>query len=165
MWRDIPGVSIIPFHWGHPYAANLREFDQAYFRDVPNYRDVLRMYQATGNAYTAMVGGKVACCFGYQTLWPGVAEAWMLTSDQVNTKAVSLTRSAGRYFDHIATKEALRRLQITVNARHRLAVRWADALQFTREGVLRHYGPDKSDHIMFARYYDGRNNETAARHT
>lgn len=156
MWRDIltsPDITIVPFHWGHPYTANLREFDLAYFTDLPNYRDVLKAYQASGTAYTAMVGGKVACCFGYQILWPGVAEAWMLTSDQINTRAVSLTRSAGRYFDHIATKEGLKRLQITVNVRHRLAVRWAIALQFTQEGRLRRYGPDGSDHIMFARYY------------
>lgn len=156
MWRDIltnPGVKIMPFHWGHAYAMDLRQFDLEYFHHVPNFCDVLKAYQASGNACTAMVNGKIACCFGYQVFWPGSAEAWMLTSDHINTKPVSLTRSAGRYFDHIATKEGLKRLQITVNARHRLAVRWADALQFTREGVLRHYGADGSDHIMFARYY------------
>ena len=156
MWDSIvtnKSVSIVPFHWGHAYTADLRPFDQAYFTDIPNYREILKMYAASGNACTALLDGKVACCFGFQLLWPGVAEAWMLTSNQINTKAVSLTRSAGRYFDHIATKQVLKRLQITVNAQHDLAMRWAVALRFTQEGIMRNYGADGSDHVMFARYY------------
>jgi len=32
-------------------------------------------------------------------------------------------------------------------------LRWASALKFTQEGVLRQYGHDRTDYIIFARYY------------
>ncbi len=155
MFDDIvrdPEVKIQPFRHIHPYMADLREFEREYLR-IADWKDRLRSYEMTGNAYTAMVGKKIACCFGYVDLWPGVAEAWMMTTDHVNTKPVSLTRAASRYFDHIATRSALHRIQITVNGRHDIALRWASALKFTQEGVLRQYGHDRTDYIIFARYY------------
>jgi len=77
----------------------------------------------------------------------------MLTSHLVDGYPVSLTRSTTRYFNRIATEMKLKRLQLTVNATNLVAVRWANALGFTREGVLRSYGADGADHIVFARIY------------
>ena len=144
---------VVPFHWGHAYAMDLRSFDAAYFDDVPNFREMLRGYQSTGTARTLMVGNQVVCCFGYVMLWHRVAELWMLTGDQIASHPVAITRGAQRYINQVATKEGLIRLQATVNAQHDLALRWADALQFNREGLLRQYGADGSDYVMFARYY------------
>ena len=155
MYVKHAGVSLVPFHWGHAYAMDLRPFDADYFDAVPNFRDILRQYQATGNAQTAIVGGKIVCCFGYVKLWHRVAEMWMLTGDQIASHPVALTRGAQRYVNHIASKEKLQRLQVTVNTRHDLAMRWADALKFHREGVLHKYGADGADYMMFARYFDG----------
>ena len=148
-----PRISFVPFHWGHAYAMELREFDAQYFRSVPNFRDMLRQYQATGNAQTAMAGGKIICCFGYVKLWNQVAEMWMLTSNHIASHSVALTRGAQRHINHIASEEKLKRLQATVNTQHDLAMRWADALKFQREGVLRQYGADGADYMMFARYF------------
>ena len=153
MITNDPGVSFVPFHWGHAYAMDLRPFDADYFDSVPNFREMLRQYQATGNAQTAMVGGKIVCCFGYVKMWHQVAEMWMLTGDQIASHPVALTRGAQRYVNHIASKEKLQRLQVTENTLHDLAMRWADALKFTREGILRNYGADGADYMMFARYF------------
>ena len=155
MYVKHAGVTLVPFHWGHAYTMDLREHDARYFRSVPNFRDMLRQYQDTGNAKTAMVGGKIACCFGYVELWRGVAEMWMLTTNHIETHPVAMTRGALRYINHIATETKLKRLQITVDVTHVVAMRWADALKFNREGVLRHYGADGADYMMFARYFDG----------
>ena len=146
-------VSIVPFHWGHAYMAELRPFDAQFLKLVPGYADSLKAASAAGIACTAMLRGKIACCFGVNELWPGVAEGWMLTTNHVATAPVSLTRGAYRYFNLIATDMVLRRLQLTVNIENDLAVRWADALQFTPEGLLKHYGPDGSNYRMYARYY------------
>ena len=133
--------------------ADLRSFDAQFMELVPGYSDSLKAASATGIACTAMLRGKIACCFGVNELWPGVAEGWMLTTDHVATAPVSLTRGAYRYFNLIATDMVLRRLQLTVNVENDLAVRWADALQFTPEGLLKNYGPDGANYRMYARYY------------
>ena len=133
--------------------ADLRSFDAQFMELVPGYTDSLKAASATGIACTAMLRGKIACCFGVNKLWPGVGEGWMLTTNQVATAPVSLTRGAYRYFNLIATDMVLRRLQLTVNVENDLAVRWADALQFTPEGLLKNYGPDGANYRMYARYY------------
>mgnify|MGYP005998320533 FL=1 len=133
--------------------ADLRSFDAQLMELVPGYSDSLKAAAATGIACTAMLRGKIACCFGVNKLWPGVGEGWMLTTDHVATAPVSLTRGAYRYFNLIATDMVLRRLQLTVNVENDLAVRWADALQFTPEGLLKNYGPDGANYRMYARYY------------
>lgn len=146
-------VSLVPFHWAHPEAMDLRPHDRVYYDCIPNFREYLKLYMASGNALTAVVPEGMACCFGVNAMWPGIAEGWMLTSHLVDGYPVSLTRSTTRYFNRIATEMKLKRLQLTVNATNVVAVRWANALGFTREGVLRSYGADGADHIMFARIY------------
>lgn len=147
-------VQIVPFHWGHPYAANLREFDRQAFEFVPNYQDMLKAFQAEGNALTALWRGRIVACWGYNKMWPGVAEAWLITSVEIVSLSVTLTRTTIRYFDKIAIEQQLKRLQITVNVENDLAMRWANALKFQPEGLLRKYGPSGSDHMMFAKVYE-----------
>jgi hypothetical protein len=63
-----------------------------------------------------------------------------------------MLRGAIRYFDIAMADLKLRRLQITVNVNDGLAIRYANALKFRREGLLIGYGPDGADHEMLARY-------------
>ena len=77
----------------------------------------------------------------------------MITTHHVERNPISLTRGAMRYFNQTAIDMKLHRLQITVDNSNVLALRWANRLKFTQEGVLQGYGPNKSDHTMFARYF------------
>lgn len=143
-------VSLVPFHWEHPEAMDLRPHDRMYYDCVPDFREYLKLYMASGNALTAVVPEGMACCFGINPIAAGVGQGWMLTSHLVDRYPVSLTRSATRYFNFIAAETQMKRLQITVNAADVVAVRWANALRFNREDVMRAYG---ADYIMFARLY------------
>lgn len=144
----------MPFHWAHPYAMELREFDKQAFQFVPDYRGMLQAFQAEGNALTALWRGRIVACWGHNTMWPGVAEAWLITSVEIVSLSVTLTRTTIRYFNKIATEQQLKRLQITVDVKNDLAIRWAHALKFEPEGLLRKYGPSGSDHMMFAKVYE-----------
>jgi len=59
-----------------------------------------------------------------------------------------------RYFNQIAVTLKLRRLQITVDERNIVAIRWARMLKFSREGVLRKYGPSGVDYLMMSRIFE-----------
>jgi len=141
----------VPFHWSHALAMNLRPFDRAHFDTIPDYRERLLAITQAGLSKTAVVDGDMVCSFGVVELWPGVAEAWMLTSYNVERFPISLTRGARRYFDHIYSDLKLHRLQIMVDCRNVIAIKWAKALKLTEEGTLRGYGPDGSDHLVFAK--------------
>ena len=147
-------VSFVPFHWAHPYAMHLREFDRKIFSELPNFKEYLQSYEASGHAVTAICNGQMVCCFGVNEFWAGVAEAWMLTSSHCDVVPVSLSRGAMRYFNQIAITLKLRRLQITVDERNIVAIRWARMLKFSREGVLRKYGPSGVDYLMMSRIFE-----------
>jgi hypothetical protein len=150
-----PDVSLVPFHWGHVRLMNLRRFERNHFRTLPDYPERLKAYGQHPHSYSALYRGQVACCFGAVPIWPGVAEAWLLTSDIVETSPVTLTRSAMSYFDTVVDQMRLFRLQISVDTRNSLAIRWAEVLHFVREGTLRSFGPDGADHYIYARITDG----------
>ena len=130
---------------------NLRHFEQRLMREVPNFDERLKLFQSVGGAVSAMYKGKIACCLGAVQLWPGVAECWLLTTDAVEERPITLTRTALRYFNKLMSDKKLHRIQITVDTANTLAIRWANALKFREEGLLRQYGVDKSDHIIYAR--------------
>jgi|DEB0MinimDraft_3_1074331.scaffolds.fasta_scaffold00946_11 hypothetical protein len=149
------GVTVVPFHWGHVAMMDLRWFERNYFRCLPDYKQRLQQYSQYPHCYSALYRGKVACCWGVVPVWGGVAEAWLLTSDIVSIAPVSLTRGAMRYFDTIVDQMRLFRLQIVVDSRNTLAIRWAEVLHFVREGTLKSFGPDGADYYMYARITDG----------
>jgi hypothetical protein len=146
-------VNFIPFHWAHVHMMDLRPFEKQYFEWFDDYNETLKMFASYGNCYTALHNGNVACCFGAVPLNRGTAEGWMLTSYIVESNPISLTRGARRYINKIAIDMQLHRLQFVVDNSNVLAIRWTKALGFTEEGLMKNYGPDKSDHFMFARYF------------
>ena len=156
MFSSNKDATIVPFHWTHPYSMDLREFDKKPFKDVPNYDELLKMYGQQPHAYTVLYQTEMICSFGAIKLWPGNAEVWLLTSYQFERVPISATRTAMRYFNHIAIDLRLHRLQMTVEADNLFAVRWASAVKFTNEGLMRGYGPVGQDYFMFARYFDGK---------
>jgi len=148
-------VSYIPFHWTHPLHMDLRPFELEYFELIPDYIDRLKVSAMQPHSTTALVNGKMACCWGFNQLWPGVAEGWLLTTYLIESTPISLTRGAIRTFKQIAIEMNLHRLQIVVDERNDLAMRWAARLSFEPEGRMVGYGPDGSTHVMFARHFYG----------
>lgn len=145
-------IQLVPFQWFHPHLMDLRPFERALMRDIPHYDYRLKLFEAEGGAVSAMAGDRIVCSWGAVKLWPGVAECWLLTSRQIADYPVTLTRTARRYFDNLMRADRLHRLQITVDTANDLAIRWANALQFQQEGLMRQYGVDRSDHVIYARY-------------
>lgn len=146
-------VTLMPFRWYHPRAMNLRRFDREAYIELPDFDLRLQNYELEKHCYTAFFKGKPFCCFGVQEIWPGVGEGWLITDEMVVDLTVTLTRSTVRYFDLVAIEKKLHRIQLTVNTKDLLAVRWAHALKFAQEGVMRKYGPDQTDYLMMSRNY------------
>jgi hypothetical protein len=148
----MPSVSIVPFTWHHVAAMDLRKDETVYMQTIDDYIARAKAYQDIGPCYTAIVEREgVAISWGFIPYWTGVWEVWMLTSYLVERYPIALIRGAQRYFDQIESDLQAHRLQITVKSSNRPAVRFAEALKFKREGVLKAYGPDGSDYLMCAR--------------
>lgn len=149
-------LKIVPFRWYHPRSMDLREFDLLAYQNIENYEDMLRYYETEPFSFTAILGGKMVACFGSHEMWDGVTESWLIGSKHLNSVPITLTRMCRRYLDVVAREKRLHRMQITVDTQDKVAVRWAIALKFEQEGLLRKYGPHGSDFIIFSRIYDER---------
>ena len=53
----------------------------------------------------------------------------------------------------------IHRLQINVNRQNCLAYKWAKKCYFTEEGLLREYGPDRSDFYIMSRLFKTKEKE------
>lgn len=146
-------LKIVPFRWYHPRSMDLREYDMLAYSEFPDFEDHLRYYETEPFSFTAIHRGKMVACFGSNVVWPGVSESWLIGSNHLNLFPLTLTRMCRRYLDVTAREMKLHRMQITCNTNDKLAVRWAIALQFEQEGLLRQYGPCGSDYIMFSKVY------------
>lgn len=147
-----PDAMIVPFAWWHLRLLDLREEDRSYFPDFNDYVNFVKASSPT-HAFTGMYCGEMVVSFGVEPKWPGVADAWLLTGKQIDSCATTFTRTAMRFFDHAATTLGLRRCQITVCSTNDHAMRWASALRFEREGLMRGYAPTGADHWMMSRMF------------
>jgi len=146
-------IKIVPFRWYHPRAMDLRPFDLEAYEHLPDLEQSLKYYETEEHSYTAFLDGKPVCAFGSHILWNGVSESWMMTGHQIEKRPITITRMCRRYFDYVARELLLHRMQITCNCNDLLAMRFAIALGFQEEGLLKKYGPDGSDYVIFARLY------------
>jgi hypothetical protein len=146
-------MQIVPFESWHLGLIELREHDQ---RAVAFGDDLVargNAYLRSGPAYTGLHEGRVVVVAGIVKLWMGVGGGWSLTSPLVEKFPVSFHRAVWRNILKSEENLCLHRLQITVQASHIVSQSWVERLGFQFEGVLKKYGPDGEDYLLFARVH------------
>ncbi len=99
---------------------------------------------------TILNRGKPIAVFGTVNIWAGVEEGWFLLEEEFREYRYLMTR-AGKLFVRLKFQDdSLHRLQITVRCDDNRAFKWAKAIGFQQEGVMRKYGPDGSDFYIMA---------------
>jgi hypothetical protein len=147
----IKGVSYMPFHPAHLEVIEPEEFKKMGAAQLQQWKELITAQARNGVAITAYLHGRPVACFGYLVMWTGVAEMWLLIEERGRQYGKSLTRAAITVRDCAVLSGNLHRLQITVRCGDIRAVKWANALGFDQEAVLRRYGPDQADFYIFAR--------------
>lgn len=105
-----------------------------------------------GPSSVLMVGDQVLCLCGIVLISRHVGEAWtVINHDLAKQHPLLLTRSVRNVLDITTKSHFLHRVQMTVHSASNEAVRWAFALGFTVEALMRKYGDDQSDHFLFVR--------------
>lgn len=101
-----------------------------------------------GPAFAVMRKGEVLAIAGIVPMWwEGRFYAWSLLSVHAGPHLLRLTRMIRRYLDSFP----YRRIEMTVDADFSQGERWALALGFEREGLLRRYSPRGEDCWMYSR--------------
>lgn len=108
--------------------------------------------QCTTVCKTAVAGDEVLAVLGATQVHHGVAEVWAITSDSIKNHKIGFHKLVLKLLKYVETELKLHRMQMTVRCDFKEGNKWAKALGFSVESVLGQYGPDKSSHVMYARF-------------
>ena len=142
---------LVPFKIAHFDRIRLRPMDALGVQGIPNLRERLIRVALMQMAVSGLAGDEVVFCGGLLTLWPGVEEAWLLTSPLVEKYPVWFHRTVDRYLHDKEIELGLRRIQMTVHQDHETGKRWAERLGFACEARMAKYGPQGHDYYLYAR--------------
>ena len=110
-------------------------------------------YSTKGNAYTMFVDGNPVFAIGIVILWDGVAEGWVMASQNVFEMRFLAAKTMKELTDEMCKKNKIKRLQTSVKADFKLGVRFATWLGLEIEGIKKCYGPDGSDYYQLGKIY------------
>lgn len=106
------------------------------------------------HAYTLLLDGTPVGVVGVNTGWVGVGEVWTFLGDEIRHAPISFMKVVKNLLGR-CNEFGFHRLQMTVRREYTEGIKFAQALDFESEGLLRQYGPDRADHIMFSRVTNG----------
>lgn len=94
--------------------------------------------------------GRPIAVVGISMYWEGVAYAWAFVSPEVGKHRKSFIRGTKDLIHWAMDAFKLHRLQATCVTDPPLFYRTLEVLGFEREGLMRRYGLDGSDHYLYA---------------
>ena len=106
-----------------------------------------------GNGFTLFVNKKPIVAGGIYILWQGVAEGWVLASQNIYDVKFLAAREIKKRTDELCQRNKVKRLQTTVKYDFSQGIRFASWLGLKPEGIMRKYGPDGSDYYRMAKIY------------
>ncbi len=95
--------------------------------------------------------GHIGCIVGGCQVWNGVARIWAVTTPYLDEHPVGYTRTVLALLKWGVRHYNIHRAEMTVKADYQAGIRWAKLMGFEAEGLLRNYGCDKSDYLLFGR--------------
>jgi len=110
-------------------------------------------YSTKGNAYTMFMNDKPIFAIGIVILWDGVAEGWVIASQNIFEMKFLSAKTMKELTDDMCKKNKIKRLQTSVKADFKLGIRFATWLGFKIEGLKKKYGPDGSDYYQLGKIY------------
>lgn len=137
---------IVPFIPAHLRALELqpaqREWAQRVLED--GYAEAM----AKGEAWTALVDGKVSCCAGILPQWPGRSIAWANFGLSIpKARWPRVITKIRQVLDDCPA----RRVETYVGCTHGAGIRLVNLLGFKIEARLAKFAPDGGDCFLYAR--------------
>jgi len=100
-----------------------------------------------GVGWSAQHEGQIIACAGILQMHEARGMAWAMFAQT----ALAHFKTIHRVVLAVLAAAPWRRIEMTVDARHESACRWAERLGFACEGLMRAYTPDGRDCYLYAR--------------
>lgn len=144
-------LEIVDFHPRHLDVMDMRGFEKggAFGLDDAMAR-VEIVAKGSIAAATFIHDGRILFCAGFNQLWKGVIEVWMVPSVYVDQAPVTFGRTIRRYIERIEKDFKTHRLQ-TTSYDDPFHEKWMAWLGFEKEGTLKKFTHDKKNMCVYAR--------------
>jgi len=140
---------------------NLKQFEVRHAEEemageepVPGFYLHMAQMRVQGMSWSAEVDGRIVASAGLVPLWKGVAEAWMISSDDVGRHQIKVARQIRTMFDDVMWQRGIYRAQANIHHKFEKAIRLAEWLGFEREGLMRRFGVEGADYFRYAKVLD-----------
>ena len=110
-------------------------------------------FAMAGLAFTLLDNNVPICSGGIIPTWMGNAQGWAIASKRIFRNKIKAARLIKERTDLLCANNKIWRLQTAVKANFKIGVRFAEFLGFKNEGLMKAYGPDKTDYYRMARIY------------
>ena len=110
-------------------------------------------FAMAGLAFTLLDDNVPICSGGIIPTWLGSAQGWVISSKRIFRNKIKASRLIKERTDLLCANNKIWRLQTAVKANFKTGIRFAEFLGFKNEGLMRAYGPDKTDYYLMARIY------------
>lgn len=115
-------------------------------------RSIIELYAENGTAVTLWDEDLVIMCGGVvRSVHKGIGEFWMIPSVHIGMYKKSVFKTALNFIDDMIKKFGFYRLQVTIKESDPAAIRYIEHLGFEREGLMRKFGPDRQNYLLYAR--------------
>jgi hypothetical protein len=139
-----------PFHAYQILEEGIREND-LWLTQFKDFEIMAKGWKDGGPAYTITIDGEVAACAGLVLLGWSRAEAWTLFSSIFKSNYRACYKIIKSKLEELIELNFLRRVQSLADPEYKEGIRFLEHLGFEKEGLLRKYGPNGEDLIMFGR--------------
>ena len=110
---------------------------------------------SSGYSTSVIRNGHLLGSGGIFPVWDGLGEAWVIPSRLVQKHKKMFVKLIRENMARMTDEFQFRRLQATARADAPKSRRFLEFLGFEREGLLKAYGPDGADHVLFAKIRKG----------
>lgn len=119
--------------------------------DPDRWEEQARIIEDSGKALTVFIDERPALCIGIIDIWDGLGEVWIVVSNEITQRPVSIARGMRELLAEYFEYGGYRRIQSNVRADWDTARRFAKFVGMKEEGLMPSFGPDGADYVRFAK--------------
>ena len=146
-------IKVRPYEPEHAYAIlerNVRDRD-LWLSNFPEWEKWAKTWKEGGPAETIFIDDEPVCSAGIVLIGWQRGEAWSLLSTLFYKHVRACYRIIKKRFDEMIKENNLVRVQTLISPDFTESARLAEHLGFDQEGLLRKYGPNHEDLMIYGR--------------
>ena len=145
---------IIPYERSHTDEILTFGMNDKLLENDANCEEGRIDYGIPGLSFTLLADNNIVLCGGITPLWDGVAEGWVIASKRIYDHKIKSVSAIKKRLDLLCINNKIWRVQTSVKEDFKVGVRFAEWLGLEKEGLMRMYGPDKTNYIRMAKIYE-----------